>query len=128
MLNLVVILLANADTSVPGTKSLPVTIESVSPAPGELTGLVDDVTVDLRDDLTGVLTINNTVIPEDQLERTPELGIVTFRPGRDQELTKLAAGENTVVVHYWPSAKGSPQDPPPAEQQSVYSWRFRAAA
>ena len=122
VLNLVVILLANTDTSVPGTENLPVTIESVSPASGELTGLVDDVTVDLRDDLTGVLVINGTEIPEDQLERTPELGIVTFRPGPDKEFTKLRAGENRVLVYYWPSTKDRPASP------SVYSWRFRAAA
>jgi hypothetical protein len=122
VLNLVVILLANTDTSVPGTKDLPVTIESVSPAPGEITGLIDDVTVDLRDDLTGVLVIDGIEIPEDQLERTPELGIVTFRPGPGKELTQFRGGTNTVVVYYWPSTKDRPAHP------SVHSWSFRAAA
>ena len=126
VLNLVVILVANSDTSKPGTESLPVTVEAVSPAPGELTTLVDNVTVDLRDDMTGDLVINRLVIPEDQLERTPELGIVSFRPGNGKELTKLNSGENTVIVYYWPRTADRPE---PLESAKLrYSWTFRAAA
>ena len=40
---------------------------------------VADAAIDISDGLTGDLVINGHVIPEDQLERTPELGIVTFR-------------------------------------------------
>ncbi|MFI5046998.1 MAG: hypothetical protein ACHQIG_08030 [Acidimicrobiia bacterium] len=126
VLNLGVILLANSDTSKPGTQSLPVTVESVNPGPGELTGLVDDVTIDLRDDLTGDMVIDGITIPEDQLERTAELGIITFRPGKGKELTKLVSGENTVVVYYWPRTDDRPE--PLETAPGRYSWRFRAAA
>jgi len=126
VLNLVVLLLANADTSQPGTETLPETVESVTPGSGALTGLVDDVTIDLRDDLIGDLVINGVVIPEDQVERTEELGIVSFRPGKGKELEKLRSGENTVVVYAWPRTDDRPE---PLESAPVkYSWRFRAAA
>jgi len=126
VLNLVVLLLANADTSQPGTETLPETVESVTPGPATLTGLVDDVTVDLRDDLFGELVINGVVIPEDQVERTEQLGVVSFRPGTGKEFEKLRSGENTVIVYAWPRADARPE---PLDSAPVrYSWRFRTAA
>lgn len=127
VLNLVVILFSNADTSKPGSAALlPTFVESVHPDVGELTTLVDDVTVDLRDGLTGDLVLNGQVIPEDQLDRTPELGIVSFRPGKGKDLEQLSSGENTVIVYAWPRAAARPE---PLESAPLrYSWRFRAAA
>jgi hypothetical protein len=122
VLNLGVLLLASSDTSAPDTEALPAAVEAISPDNHELTGLVDDVTVDLRDDLTGVLVIDGVEIPEDQLERVPELGVVTFRPGPDKELTQLRSGENQVLVKYWERGKRRPAHPP------SFAWTFRAAA
>ena len=122
VLNLVVILAMESDTTAPGTEALPGVVESITPESGEITGLVDDVSVDLRDDLTGVLVIDGVEIPEDQLSRVEELGVVTFRPGPDQEFRRFRAGENTVVVRYWPRGEQRPDQP------ASYSWRFRAAA
>ena len=124
VLNLGIVLLATSDTSTPGASSFPNAVEAVSPEPGEITGLVDDVTIDLRDDLTGDMTINDRLIPEDQLDRVPELGVITFRPGANKEFTKLLAGENTVVVHFWARDKGI--DRP--RRYGTYSWSFRATA
>jgi uncharacterized protein (DUF934 family) len=68
------------------------------------------------------LLVDGREIPEDQLDRIEQLGVITFRPGPDKEIARLAAGENTVVVYYWPRT-----DPRPAKP-FVFSWRFRAAA
>jgi hypothetical protein len=122
VLNLGIVLLANSDTSTPGSDALPDTVQSITPESGELTGLVDDVTVDLADDLTGVLVIDGVEIPEDQLDRVRELGIITFRPGPGKDLTRFRAGDNTVVVKYWDQAKDRPANP------GQFSWSFRAAA
>jgi len=124
VVNLAVVLGHNADTS-PASSSrgeLPATIESISPQRGELTGLIDDITVDLDDSYTGVLLVDGREIPEDQLDRIEQLGVISFRPGPGKEITRLATGENTVVVYYWPRT-----DPRPAKP-FVFSWRFRAAA
>ena len=122
VLNLGVILLMESDTTAPGSEALPGVVESINPEVNELTGLVDDVSVDLRNDLTGVLVVDGVEIPEDQLSRIEELGVVTFRPGPDKEFRRFRAGENTVVVRYWPRGEERPQQPP------SFSWRFRAAA
>ena len=122
VLNLGIVLLANADTSPGGKQELPSAVESINPERGQLTGLVDDVTVDLADSLQGDMTVDGVLIPEDQLDTIPQLGVITFRPGPGKDLTRLLTGENTVVVHYWPRSDPRPEQPP------AYSWRFRAAA
>jgi len=126
VLNLSLILLDDTDTSTPGASSLPTFVESIHPNSGELTGLVDDVTIDLNDTLTGDMALNGRVIPEDQLDRTPELGIISFRPGKGKDFERLPSGENSVVVYAWPrtAARPEPLDKAPLR----YSWTFRAAA
>jgi hypothetical protein len=122
VVNLGAILLASSDTTPGGKVDLPTDVESISPENGALAGLVDDVTVDLRDSYTGVLVIDGVEIPEDQLSRVEELGLITFRPGAGKEISRFRAGENTVDVLYWPRTKERPDKP------FHYSWRFRAAA
>jgi hypothetical protein len=123
VLNLGIVLLNNSDTRPGGRDPLPVTIESISPERGELTHRVDTITVDLRNDLTGVLVVNRIEIPEDQLDRVTELGEVSFRPGPGKEITKLATGTNTVVVKYWSRRlTNRPANPP------SFSWSFQASA
>lgn len=122
VLNLGIVLLANADTSPGGKQELPSAVESINPERGQLTGLIDNVTVDLADSLQGDMTVDGVLIPEDQLDTIPQLGVITFRPGPGKDLTRLLTGENTVVVHYWPRSDPRPDQPP------AFSWRFRAAA
>jgi len=121
--NLGILLLANADTSESSLRPLPNDIESISPERGELTGLVDTITVDLRDDMTGVLVVDGIEIPEDQLERVVGLQQVIFRPGPGKDVPRFRAGDNSVVVKYW---RGRLQDRP-ADPYS-FGWTFRAGA
>jgi hypothetical protein len=123
VLNLGFFLLRDTDTSTGGSRpELPATIEAISPERGELTGLVDDVEVDLQDQYTGVLEIDGREIPEDQLDRIEQLGVIAFRPGPGKELTRFNTGDNTVVVLYWLRTDPRPANP------FTFSWRFRAAA
>jgi hypothetical protein len=123
VLNLGVILLATADTSEKGLRPLPNDIESINPERGELTGLVDTISVDLGDGMTGVLVVDGIEIPEDQLDRVVGLQIVSFRPGPGKEIPRFRAGDNTVVVKYWP---GRLQDRP--ANPFTFGWSFRASA
>ncbi len=123
VLNLGVILLATADTSEKGRRPLPNDIESINPERGELTGLVDTVTVNLRDDMTGVLVVDGIEIPEDQLDRVVGLQVVSFRPGPGKEIPRFRAGDNTVLVRYW---RGRLQDRP--ADPFTFGWSFRASA
>jgi hypothetical protein len=121
VLNLGIVLLSQSDTS-PEGRTLPSTIDAVSPGPGELARLQDTITADLRDDLTGVLLLDGQEVPEDQLERIVPLAEVSFRPGPDQDLEKFEPGVHNVAVYYWPQGKERPANP------GVYSWSFRAGA
>ena len=123
MLNLTIVMLANTDTTENGLKPLPNEIQSITPERGALTGLVDTITVDLRDDLSGVLVVDGVEIPEDQLERVVGLQQVTFRPGPGKEFSRFREGDNTVEVLYWP---GRLQDRP--AKPFSFGWTFRAEA
>ena len=107
--------------------TLPSAVQSVSPGPGELARPQDTITVDLRDDLTGVLIIEPVgraafEVPEDQTERVVPLGQLSFRTGKGQELEKFDPGVYRVTVLYWPQAKPRPDNP------AAYKWEFRAGA
>ena len=121
VLNLAIFGLDSSDTS-PEGRTLPSTLDSVTPSPGELVRLQDTIGADLRDDLTGVLLLDGVEIPEDQLERVVPLAVVTFRPGKDQDLESFEAGEHTLTVLYWEQGKERPAKP------DSYSWSFRAGA
>jgi len=121
VLNLAVFGLDSTDTS-PEGRTLPSTLDSVTPSPGELVRLQDTIGADLRDDLTGVLLLDGVEIPEDQLERVVPLAVVTFRPGEDKDLESFEAGEHTLTVLYWEQGKERPARP------DSYSWSFRAGA
>ena len=84
-------LIHNTDTSTGGSRpAFPATIEAINPSTGELTGLIDDVEVDLADQYTGVLVLDGVEIPEDQLDRIEQLGVIAFRPGPGKEITTPA--------------------------------------
>ena len=59
VLNLGIVLLANADTSPGGKQELPSAVESINPERGQLTGLIDNVTVDLADSLQGDMAMRD---------------------------------------------------------------------
>jgi hypothetical protein len=121
VLNLAIFGLDSSDTS-PEGRTLPSTIDALTPPPGELVRLQDTIGADLRDGLTGVLLLDGVEIPEDQLERVDPLSIVTFRPGPDQELERFEPGEHNLTVLFWEQGEPRPADP------DSYSWSFRAGA
>jgi hypothetical protein len=123
VLNLGVILLNESDTTPGGTEALPADIQSISPGEGQLAGPRDTVSVDLADQYSGVLVIDGTEIPEDQVERVVSLQTISFRPGPGKVFSKFGAGDNTVVVQYW---SGRLQDRP--DKPFSFSWRFRVSA
>jgi len=121
--NLGILLLASTDTSQSSLQPLPNEIESISPERGALTPLIDTITVDLRDDMSGVLVVDGVEIPEDQLERVVGLQQVIFRPGAGKEIPRFRGGDNSVVVKYW---RGRLQDRP--ANPYTFGWTFRATA
>ena len=109
VVNLGIVLAVSSDTARAGRERLPDDRRVVTPEPGELAGLVDDVSVDLRNDLTGVLVIDGVEIPEDQLDRVETSD--QSRSGRapSKDLTRFSA-----VTTRWSCATGTrPRSAPP---------------
>lgn len=86
----------------------PKEVESFSPQQNAIVPPNTPITVDLRDDLTGDITIcgpnpeNCTPIPFDQLRFVSGLGQLTFNPGDTTDLGAYPAGPVTVHVEYRP--------------------------
>lgn len=101
------------------TKTLPNAVQSVLPANGTLVSVQSSVSVDLRDDLTGVLVLDGVQIPENELSRIVPLGELSFRPGKGQVFSRLDAGVHTASVVYWPQTKSR------ADGTNTFTWTFR---
>lgn len=63
------------------------------------------VGIDLIPTWTGVLVIDGTEIPQDQLQITPELGLIQFTPNEGLAVEQLRAGTNTVSAIVWPRSE-----------------------
>ena len=116
---------AQTDTGIArDAPTAPSAVETLIPGPGELAGRQDTISVDLRDDYTGVMVVQPPdgpafEVPEDQMDRIEPLGEFSWRPGAGQELERFTAGNYTVTILYWPQAKPRPETP------AAYSWTFR---
>jgi hypothetical protein len=124
-LTLVVLLFAGAITSA-DTKdvksSLPGEVQSISPKPGSIVPPQEQISVDLRDDLTADLEVCGPTggcipIPADQVAFIPALGQLTFRPGPGNEIERFEPGRNTVKVNYRSQAD-------PGQDNGSFTWVF----
>ena len=93
-------------------------VESVSPQPNTLALRQDRVIADLQTGFDGVLQIDGIEIPDDQLQRTIELGIVSFAPGPEKEFDELAPGRHRARVIFWPVSEGR------GEENRTFEWFF----
>jgi hypothetical protein len=62
--------------------------------------------IDLVPDWTGTLVLNGTEIPADELQVTPELGLIQFTPGEGKTVEAFETGRNTISAIIWPIAEG----------------------
>ncbi|MEZ5234588.1 MAG: hypothetical protein AB7W59_13880 [Acidimicrobiia bacterium] len=76
------------------------------------------VVADLAPGYVGVLSINDIVIPDNQLEPDDGLNRLTFRPGTGKAVTALNARQNCASVSYWRVELG------PSSAGPAYRWCF----
>ncbi|HEY8523749.1 MAG TPA: hypothetical protein VIL48_02215 [Acidimicrobiales bacterium] len=62
--------------------------------------------IDLATGWSGVLVVNGTEIPEDELDITRELGLIQFTPQEGGTVEELRAGRNCVTAIVWPLSEG----------------------
>jgi hypothetical protein len=122
VVNLMIVLGMNSDTSDRGKQGISADVEQIRPAPGSIVNPLDDIEVRLRPGLTGVLVLNGKRLPEDQQIIDAATSTITFRPGPGREVSRLAAGTNDVAVLYWKQTEAEPATP------GSFGWSFRAAA
>lgn len=91
-------------------------VKHVEPAPGDQVLRQTAVFVDLDPTYTGVLSIDDHRIPEDQVTKVGLNGL-SFTPGEGKEFTKFGAGRHCASVEFWPTT-----DPTAAHRS--FPWCF----
>jgi hypothetical protein len=102
--------------------TLPSAIEELIPKPGDLVSPEATIGINLRDDLTGLLKLDGTDIPLDEVVSQNTVGIITFSPGAGKQLTKFSQGTHRITVVYWPRRSSE------AHGSLSYSWEFKVGA
>ncbi len=93
----------------------PRVVELFVPSEGSEVLRQAQVGIDLTSDFTGTLVVNGTEIPEDQLQRRPELNQIFFQPGEGQVIERLAPGRNCVQAVIWRLDRSRANARPPIE-------------
>ena len=65
-----------------------------------------NVGIDLVTGWDGVLVINGVFIPEDQLQVTPEIGLIEYTPAEGKAVEMLESGQNCVSAVIWRISDG----------------------
>jgi hypothetical protein len=79
-------------------------IESYAPVQDSFVTSQITIRVDLDDEYTGVLVVDGTEIPLDQIaDEAGNIGILEYRPGEDTATGELEPGQHSASVRFWRS-------------------------
>lgn len=81
-------------------------VENLLPARNDQVPQQSNVGIDLVTGWEGTLVIGGVEIPEDELQITPEIGLVEFTPGEGRAVEQLDPGRNCVSAIIWRVADG----------------------
>ncbi len=84
-------------------------VESTDPKDGDKILQQSQITVDLLAGWDGKLSIDQREIPDDQLIRVREQGLIKFQPGPGKAFEYFPAGQNCMTLTYWQTATGPDQ-------------------
>jgi hypothetical protein len=125
---LIAIAIGSADTSnLQADQDQPKEVRNVTPPAASIVPPNTSIVVDLRDDLTGDLTVcaptpnDCTPVPLDQTTVVNSLGQITFKPGPDKDITEFPAGPVSVRIDY--HLQGSP-----VADTGNFTWSFTVKA
>jgi hypothetical protein len=62
--------------------------------------------IDLVTGWDAALVVDGVEIPDEQLVRTPEIGLIEFMPGEGRAVAQLDAGQNCVTAVIWSLEEG----------------------
>ena len=101
------------------SKPVDAIIESINPDNGQSGLQQGQLSIDLLSGWDGRLTIDQKQIPDDQVTKIREQGMIKFQPGKGKALEYFPAGQNCVILTYWQLATGP-------EQSFQKQWCFTA--
>jgi hypothetical protein len=113
-----------AQVNGPAEVRRPIEIQQLFPREGDLALPQSMVGADLRDQFTGQITIDGTLIPKDQYDGIEVLGEVLFNPGENKEFEELPKGAHNAVIEWWPREIPTPEEARERQQLRSYSWAF----
>lgn len=64
------------------------------------------VGIDLAPGWDGTLVLNNVPIPDDELQKTPQIGVIEFTPGKGKAVEKFKTGQNCINAVIWRISEG----------------------
>ena len=102
------------DVAISGAAPAPKTIiELLAPTPDSSVLSQAQLLIDLTTNYDASFVINGVTIPDDQLQKVPELNQVIFNPGPGKIVEKFPAGRNCVEADIY-RIDGVEEDVPPA--------------
>jgi hypothetical protein len=106
------------DEAVPAARDS--AIRRVFPDDGTVSIRQDQIGIELAFGYTGVLQIDRTEIPDDQVDRIAGINRLSFTPGAGKEITALSPGRHCATALFWPSGRSR-------DDARRHSWCFTAA-
>ena len=104
----------------PNPKLRPQAVRTVSPDPGTLQLRQTEIFAELQPAYRGTLSVNGTVIPDDQLDVIDGLNRISFTPGEGRELEELPPGRTCAEVSF-------EQITDPDVEPGRYRWCFNVS-
>ena len=108
----------------PAATGRPIEIQQLFPEEDQRILPQATVGADLRDDFTGQLFINGTLIPKDETTGDPSLGLVLFEPSDGKTFDEFGPGGHTAVIEWWPRTIVNPEDARAENELRSYTWAF----
>jgi hypothetical protein len=81
-------------------------VENLLPSRNDQVPQQSNVGIDLVTGWEGTLVIGGVEIPEDELQVTPEIGLIEFTPGEGKAVEQLDPGRNCVSAIIWRISDG----------------------
>jgi hypothetical protein len=110
----------------PTTQRFPAIFE-LSPQEGETIVPQAAVSVSLKSDYTGQLSIDGQLIPQDQVD-LPKVGyfVISFQPSAEHDIREFSPGPHRATIEFWPKLKTYEKA---IEENSLntYTWPFSVA-
>ncbi len=128
-----VVILVVVNLAIIGTKAevrgtsgieLPPAIRLVDPQPSERILPQATISVDLDPRDTAQLTIDHTLIPQDQLTIDPNLYSLSFQPDAAHDIHQFSPGDHTATVEYWPRTT-TYEAAKSGRELGTYTWAFK---